>query len=200
MQRAGYPQSLLYFRLRKVFKMLVNPCTNKELLDMPRVSIPYHHAVSHNILAVAKKFNVQVVFTNAYRLSCLTPFEYARSQCSINHRNKYVNCVTNIVYHIPLACGFCYVGQTGRCLNVRLSEHHRNIGCATATSELSKHLAECRDCSADLHSTEVLGSERNGAKRLLLELCQIKGRGNCVSIPSVMPPPPLLRFLGLKGP
>lgn len=38
------------------------------------------------------------------------------------HRKPYVSCATGLVY-IYLHCGSVYIGQTGRCLNIRLREH-----------------------------------------------------------------------------
>ncbi|XP_040067690.1 uncharacterized protein LOC115312851, partial [Ixodes scapularis] len=111
--------------------------------------VPYFHEVSHNLRACAKKYGVDVVFSTDFRLDRLTPFETAQRGCQKAHREKSVPCNVGVVYEVPLACGFKYVGQTSRCLNDRLTEHKRNVKNNAANSELAKHLEECRNCTTD---------------------------------------------------
>lgn len=45
----------------------------------------------------------------------------ARMGFGIRHASQFVRCCEGVVYQI-LTCGASYVGQTGRCLNIRLRE------------------------------------------------------------------------------
>lgn len=49
------------------------------------------------------------------------------------------------MYKIPLSCGKYYVGQTGRCLNVRLAEHNNKVESTAIDGHLAAH---CRKCDA----------------------------------------------------
>lgn len=54
-----------------------------------------------------------------------------------------MDAVRNDFSRIPLSCGRCYVGQTGRCLNDRLREHKFSL-----TSTVGGHLsAHCKTCT-----------------------------------------------------
>ena len=46
----------------------------------------------------------------------------------------------NVVYKIPCAdCGWCYVGETGRCFETRKKEHVRNVKTYANGSNIAKH-------------------------------------------------------------
>lgn len=87
-----------------------------------RVVSPYYHTIPHNLRAVARKLDIDLVFKNDFRLDVLTPFEESDIVCK-NHENKFVKCQSNIVYVMLLACGCSYIGQSETCLNDRLREH-----------------------------------------------------------------------------
>lgn len=42
--------------------------------------------------------------------------------------NFVVNVFCCVVYHISQSCGHIYIGQIGRCLNVRVREHYNKVG------------------------------------------------------------------------
>ncbi|KAG0434493.1 hypothetical protein HPB47_019071 [Ixodes persulcatus] len=39
--------------------------------------------------------------------------------CTVKHGTPFVSCTIGAVYRIPFTCGRVYIGQTGRCLNIR---------------------------------------------------------------------------------
>lgn len=45
----------------------------------------------------------------------------------IFHHEKVVQRMTGVVCGIPIKSGFCYTGQTGQCINQRMTEHCRNV-------------------------------------------------------------------------
>ena len=83
---------------------------------------------------------------------------------------------SNIIYKIPCRdCSKCYVGQTGRYLKQRLSEHRRdqqklNVINPTALVDRSRQLNH----QFDFENTKVLKTERYLSKRLLHEMIFIK--------------------------
>lgn len=104
------------------------------------------HKIVHHLKKVGKRAIVKVVFSAPNKLStmCSRVNKTAGTQqsCSIRHANQFVNCAEGAVYSVPLSCGKKYVGQTGRCLNERLKEHHYNV-----LKLISGHLGLlCGDC------------------------------------------------------
>ncbi|UYV71812.1 hypothetical protein LAZ67_9000528 [Cordylochernes scorpioides] len=77
---------------------------------------------------------------------------------------------TNAIYKIPcLDCEQCYIGETGRSICARLSEHSRNIRTNDRKSLLCQHITEFRH-SFNLDSTVcVYKGVRNKYQRLVLE-------------------------------
>lgn len=143
--------------------------------------IPYFHDISQNLKACARQFGVDTVFSSDFRLSKLTPFQIPTRKCKKAHREKSVCCETDVVYEIPLECGFKYVGQTSRCINDRLNEHKRNVMNNAQNSEIAKHIHECNNCTAHWSETEIIHKERNDVKRVVRETVRIKSLGNWIS-------------------
>lgn len=195
--QAGYDRNLIASRALRI--LLNEACsTAQRSRDFDNVVVvPYYHTVSHNILAVAKHFGIKVVFSNVMRLKSLTPFFTDEPSCTVNHKRLFVPCRKNVVYSIPLECGFVYVGQTGRCVNDRLREHATAVERGGRCSELVTHLQECHGCNPIFSGTRILAVERLLHRRLLKESLEIGHRGNVVSNPSLFPPHPLRRFLGI---
>ena len=87
-----------------------------------------------------------------------------------------------IVYSIN--CGQCewvYVGETGRSLDERVSEHKRAVKNCCANSEVAKHCWESKH-RMNWGSASVLDRERSFGKRLFKEAWRTreKGAGNQV--------------------
>lgn len=80
---ARYSQSVLLRALMFIQAKLLSPTPEFVKPHVNRVVIPYIHAVSHNLLHVAKKFNISLVFRNNYRLDALTPFTKPIASCKI---------------------------------------------------------------------------------------------------------------------
>lgn len=159
--------------------------------------IPYFHGISHYLKACAKQFGVETVFSSDFRLSRLTPFETEVHECRKGHREKSIACKNSVVYEIPMACGFAYVGQTSRCVNDRLTEHKRNVRINATNSEIAKHINECNNCTALWSETEIIHKEVNDSKRLVRETIRIKSIGNCISQASLQLGNNAKAFLGL---
>ena len=105
--------------------------------------------------------------------------------CGTNHvKPTYVPCKCGVVYQIPLTCGNSYVGQTSRCLNVRLKEHNQSLN-KSNVSHLASHCCTC-GCSPLFSDTKVLSSHKCKITREVIEAFHIKRMGDaCVSQPSL---------------
>lgn len=98
--------------------------------------IPYIHGYSHPRKKVASRCNIDVVFNAKNELSSICPALHKclrnkgltrQTTCNTNHSIAFVSCVRNVVYLILFSCDHCYAGQMGRCLNIRLREHHGSL-------------------------------------------------------------------------
>lgn len=154
--------------------------------------IPYLHGVSHNLKKIGGRANIKVVFSAPDKLTKLckasNPFRKPPLQCAKKHDTKYVKCVGNVVYEIPLSCGKRYIGQTGRCLNDRLREHCANVRNGSS-GWLAHHCSTCEwegGCEADFQKCVVIRKNREKITREIIEADMIdRLKANCVSTPSV---------------
>lgn len=109
------------------------------------------------------------------------------NECSKRSDHQVVECKRNVVYKIPFKCGKCYVGQTGRCVNVRLKEHLANLKGRQLT-HLALHCARCsmNMCSPVCNQTDILYVHPNQTTREIVEAWHISRlQSTCVSHPSI---------------
>lgn len=93
--------------------------------------VPCTHKLAHGLKNVGARFGVDVVFSSRNKLSRIcslvhrqaTDLRRDKLKCVVKHANRFVPCAVGVVYMIPLSCGKVNIGQTGRCLNIRLREH-----------------------------------------------------------------------------
>lgn len=116
--------------------------------------------------------------------------------CEIKHRNPYVACTEEVIYKIPLTCNKVYIGQTGRCINTRLTEHNRHFA-AKDSGHLAFHCRDC-GCAPTLTGTEIVRKERKKETREVIEAIEIdKWKDKCISCPSVAFSEKARRYLGM---
>lgn len=191
--KAGFPKLVIAGVAESLLKLSRNPLN---ILDNVRqkhasrpVVIPYLHSFSHRIKKVAVKYGVPIVFSAPSKLSRLcASIERAGLQrvgCGINHRIKYVACAVGVVYKIPFSCGKVYIGQTGRCINVRAREHYLSLR-SSPSGHLAIHCDRC-GCSPRLSDIEILAKHSQKMAREIHEAFYIRQHGPdlCVSSESV---------------
>ena len=146
--------------------------------------IPYMHSVAHNLKKVAQRYNVPIVFSGPKKLGRLcskinNPRPIA-DPCNTKHRNKYVECMTGVLYGIPMSCGSSYVGQSGRCVNDRAREHAASTR-TTPSGHLAVHCSRC-SCAPSFHNTKILAKYKSKVMREIREAFEIRSRGSdCIS-------------------
>jgi len=96
-------------------------------------------------------------------------------------------CKKAVVYKVPLTCGSCYIGQTNKCINERLTEHNRSKKEGVEEyKNLINHTKIC-GCKPDFEKTLIM--QESGSSKLsreILEAFWIEEKGQlAVSSPSV---------------
>ena len=66
-----------------------------------------------------------------------------------------------IVYGIPCNCGRLYIGETGRCLSIRLREYQRAVKLLDTKNALATHIMEYPDHSIEWEKATVKDYEAN---------------------------------------
>uniref|UniRef100_A0A6M2CYP7 Putative tick transposon ovary overexpressed n=1 Tax=Rhipicephalus microplus TaxID=6941 RepID=A0A6M2CYP7_RHIMP len=197
LRQAGYPDAVIAAVSERLLKTIRAggklAATERCKGSRPFSVIPYIHGVSHRFKRVAARFGVNVVFSAKSKLKDICPRLQHREnkksgkkgKCTMRHGIRFVSCVKGVVYETPFSCGHVYVGQSGRCLNIRLREHHSSLK-GTPTSHLALHCRQC-GCTPMFDQTAVLFRHREQLTRELVEACFIRKRGEkCVSHPSVL--------------
>lgn len=106
-----------------------------------------------------------------------------KNECTVRHGKQFVDCIKDVVYRIPMTCGHVYVGQTGRCINIRLREHLSSLKGRPCT-HLALHCNAC-GCTPCFDNTVILFKHHNKTSREIVEAFHISHqKEDCVSHPS----------------
>lgn len=193
LKSSGYPSHVISRECDKLLRWIKSgdkPKREKKKF----VVVPYTHGVGHGLKNVAARYDVDVVFSAPKKLRgvCRQVEEKAKATtakkktggCQTNHKNPFVPCNVGVVYRIPCTCGLSYIGQTGRCINARLSEHHRSRDNGSSCN-LARHWRE-GTCTPLLSNTVILGKHNDSLTREILEAFHIRLEpDSCISDPSV---------------
>lgn len=110
LKSTGYSLELISLSVRE---QLLGAFQHIEKVQKKNIAVaPYFHDLSHCLMALGAKFDVNVVFRLDFRLSKPTP---------VKNKNPSVSCVTKVVQKVLLDFGLCHVRQTGLCVNYRLT-------------------------------------------------------------------------------
>lgn len=195
--QAGYPNCVLSSCSERLLRWVKGQnrskkCDDKQRYDKVTV-LPYVHKLTHGLSNVGNRYGVRTVFSAPNRFSAICPLvrkqieqnDVNNEGCGTNHvKPTYVPCKCGVVYQIPLTCGNSYVGQTSRCLNVRLKEHNQSLN-KSNVSHLASHCCTC-GCLPVFSDTKVLSSHKCKITREVIEAFHIKRMGDaCVSQPSL---------------
>ena len=92
--------------------------------------LPFINGVTQPLTRILRRNEIQVVNKPLKTLQQEFPSPKLRS--STEHQ-------PNVVYKIPCAdCGWCYIGETGRCFETRKKEHIRNVKTCANGSNIAK--------------------------------------------------------------
>lgn len=193
LRNSGYPIGLLVCVCENICTKLKHKSADTDGRESTKTQkqisvIPYIHGITHKLKKIAARQGIKVVCSapnKAYSM-CRKVNRHTneKKMCNISHRTQYAPCETGVVYNIPLSCGKCYIGQTGRCINDRTREHAASLKGTTA-GHLPAHCRSCK-CSAAFSSLTILGKHKNPYAREMLETMAIEeNEETCVSVPSI---------------
>ncbi|XP_042150172.1 uncharacterized protein LOC121838157 [Ixodes scapularis] len=197
--KAGYPMDLLSSVTQR---LIVNrtPRTSRAAPGGRIACIPYMHNVAHRVKSLASRFGTKVIFKCRFKLGSMCKLVNNASSppaCAKKHGSQFVRCAKEKVYSIPLTCGAEYIGQTGRCINDRLREHH--IACASqpegSLHPIIVHGKECQACTPLFNETKVVGGHRERYGREIIEAYRMTTTKNNIASPSLSLTKPELVFL-----
>lgn len=178
--RNNYPH-----RLIKKILFSDNPNNNEisnnnkseEKREKKFLKIPYVRNLSERVASVISNDKVQMAFKN----------ENTLSKYFSNLKEKTPKDLqSGVIYKIPcLDCEGVYVGQTGRYLKTRITEHERSVRPVNFASTSNK-TALAEHTFGNLHrfdfsSTEIIGYQPNYKKRLVSEMINIKKQKNSIN-------------------
>jgi hypothetical protein len=159
----------------------------KEYRDL--VVIPYVAGLSEAIRRVGNTVGIKTVFSSGdtfkKRLTHVKPKGKGKEK--------------DLIYKIPCECGAKYIGETGRPLDIRVSEHQRSWlkldrerekeGDEAATSSLLASHAVEHIHQVNWEEVTILSKESNIRKRKIHEAAVMHIKDNVISQPSIDIPP-----------
>jgi hypothetical protein len=190
---AKYPIAVIKLRARKLVKRLIqgNGLTQrKKERDRKVATAEFFHGISSRVAKSIKKYDIDLVSKYPKKLrSIVTSLGREKKDCqkAESTHTEFVECGQGMVYSIPLSCGNNYIGQSGRCINQRLTEHQRDInGSAKVEGKLLKaHVEEC-GCNIQFQNTKNLRWNNDWISREIEEAYQIQIPSNrAISDPSI---------------
>lgn len=139
LREAGFPDGALALISERILSKPERGRVFKKKDDGTRkriVGTPYVHWISRHLKKVGVRCRVNVIFTSKNTLGRVckvvhNKLEYGddslRSGRMVAQSKRAVEYNMEVVYHVLLSCGKKCIGQTDRCSNKWLSEHHRYL-------------------------------------------------------------------------
>jgi Reverse transcriptase (RNA-dependent DNA polymerase) len=161
----GYPDRILDRALRQA----KHTVTQERTTPVATAVIPYSGSYSEKLKRICHKYNIRVV---------------TRSQDTIGKRLRKVTPhlpierKKGVIYEIPMTCNKSYIGETGRQLKSRISEH--KSACKfhhIEKSGIAEHCISCK-CGANWGEVKVLAAEPNRFKRQIRESLEMEKAGH----------------------
>jgi hypothetical protein len=187
----SYPRILIKQIALKVALKIVNGSKKKEPEEKLKVvCVPFYHGVGHRLKKAARAFDLNVVFSFPHKLGRLpAQMNREKRECPTapSKHIEYVDCKDYVIYAMPLSCGKWYVGQTFRCVNERLTEHHRGMQDGSqGTLSIKEHKRKC-PCTIKPDKTKYAPASRSRVEREVQEAYVIlKHKDIVISSPSIV--------------
>ena len=165
-----YPPRVIRNTLNKQNKRTTTPPS-----DDPKPAtlyLPYIKGVSEKIEKQVKPLNIRTVFSTRSTLG---------GHLSTVKSKIARDCIKGVVYQVPCECGHVYVGETGRNLKLRLTEHKRAVKNKDPNNGLAVHV-NITNHTILWNSAEVLTTEPNWSKRKVKEALYIKRTKNTLNL------------------
>ena len=135
--------------------MLLSLIENK---SPARVCLPYVRGITEPLTCLLRKNGFNIV---------TRPQKTLQQEFPSPSLGLLIELQTNVVYRIPCAdCPWNYIGETGRCLSTRKTEHIQNIKMCKTGSNISVH-AWHNNHSIDLNNARVIDKENFRIRKTL---------------------------------
>ena len=129
----GYNES----HIKSITGIFLDKCFNKNSGDEPKygheqfrvfvkLSVPYLGDISYKMSSSMKSCLNQIKYG---RLNLVFSHDFTRLENMFKFKDRQPKHLQNgIVYKITRSCGKMHIGETGRCLKTRISEHMKASG------------------------------------------------------------------------
>ena len=153
----NYPASFI----NKCYNLVNNSTEEtKEKGESRYVKVPYIKGTSERLNRILKPVGITLAMKPTNKISAR--LRSVKDRINKNDRN----CV---VYRIGCNdCDSCYIGETGRQLGTRISEHKNNIRTLYDRSQLVQHMTT-QNHTMDFGSVSILGTHEHDRSRKILE-------------------------------
>ena len=169
----GYPQKKVTELMNRRPRMKVK--TEEEEQEGKNellLVLPYIQGLSEKITRTCTKFDVKTAFMAHPTLRNLLVQVKGKTPSTSRLGN---------VYCIPCNCGLVYIGETGRCLSVRISEHKRAVQHLDKSNALAVHITEHMDHQILWEESTIKEFETNWYRRRIKEAIWIKQTTNALN-------------------
>jgi hypothetical protein len=149
------------------------------------ISAPYIKGASERIGRILKRHDIQLAHK---------PSQKIKNQLSHVKDRRTTGEKSAAVYKIPCTdCDSCYIGETGREVNVRVAEHRKNVDQCAQLSLVYQHVRDFQHSMA-WDEVTVIGDHTNTYSRKFLEACHSMNNPRHLNR-SVNVPPPYARVI-----
>ena len=165
----GYPISLI----KKCEKEITKPIYRDDNDDQNiNICVPYIKGVTERTSKILKNYNINLYSKNANTLK--------NSLCNLKDKRN-ADLKRNVVYQVN--CNDCdakYIGETGRNIKIRMSEHQRDINNHKISNNMFQHVDETSH-TFDLNNVKNLHSEKNMFPRKFIDAVHSKNNKNSIN-------------------
>ena len=161
LKKNNYPKSMI----NKIKKTIINKQNSSSAIvsTNPRpsfASAPYIRTASERAAKLLKKYNIKLAHRPTAPLR--------NSLCKIKDKRSTFKS-SGVVYQVNcLNCNAVYIGETGRLLEERISEHKRDIRNKKRESHIYMHTDQCGH-NFDFNNTKILAKANEVKTRRKLE-------------------------------
>jgi hypothetical protein len=183
-RQAGYKLEELTRVANKVaMRVAIGGKRREDRVERSTVVIPYYQVFSHHLKKIANMVDINVAFSYPHKLGKLVSSmnaEKVQCETAVSTHTQFVECKIGRVYALRFTCGSVYVGQTGRCINHRLTEHMDIESSEESSYSTAKdHIKNC-GCSLLPDQTRVTKWLPSKASREIVEAMTIEQGGEVV--------------------
>jgi len=174
-----YPIRFIFDTINTRLRYMTHHTQNKTAstkMNQKWFTIPYLNTISQKLRHVTKDLDTKTSYYSLNKLGTIIKGQKDSIPKSLQ---------TNLVYKLSCRdCDATYVGQTGRTLKTRITEHRNHINRNTTTqSVITEHRINLSH-EFNWDNVEILDKEQFLSKRLISEMIYIKRQKNSLNLQS----------------